>query len=80
MDAVLRECHTRRFLNNGLLCSQVGIGIFTKSTAEYAKRGENFSQVCSSRLRAPFFLAVFAILVCLEGWICAYASAFSSSK
>ena len=41
------------------LCTlQVGIGIFTKSTAEYAKRGEDFSKVrlskqpCTTSLQA----------------------------
>ena len=35
---------------SGILCTlQVGIGIFTKSTAEYAKRGEDFSKVRLSK-------------------------------
>ena len=46
-----------------MLSPQVGIGIFTKSTAEYAKRGENFSQVCTSPLQGPSHIAGFAIPV-----------------
>ena len=51
---------------------EVGIGIFTKSSAEYAKRGENFSKVLTSREKSLSQSAL--VLHCGLSSYCAHRS------